>query len=202
MPRGYQAVLLFGPPGCGKGTQGKALDALPAFFHCSTGDIFRGLDPDSEHGTLFRQYATKGLLVPDDVTVAMWADFMRRQVADHKFDPAAELVLLDGVPRSVEQARMLDEHIEPLKIIDFVCSDEKQLVERIRNRALSSGRADDSDVSTIRRRLEVYHEQTAPLLDHYPSDIVAAVDCLPPAGEVLQTVLNVLIPLSQTAARQ
>ena len=74
----YRTVLLFGPPGSGKGTQGKILGAMPAFFHCACGDVFRSLDPKSEMGVEFANYSKAGSLVPDELTVKLWCAGIER----------------------------------------------------------------------------------------------------------------------------
>ena len=100
----YRAILLFGAPGSGKGTQGKVIGAIPGFLHSSTGDIFRALDKTSEMGKVFLQYSTKGELVPDEFTINLWKQHMAKLVETKKFDPASSFVVMDGVPRNAKQA--------------------------------------------------------------------------------------------------
>src|SRR5678815_698710 len=113
----YQAVLLFGAPGTGKGTQGQMIGQIPGFLHSSTGDLFRSLDPKSETGKLFAEYGAKGLLVPDSFTIRLWTEHMNALVAAGKFNPARKLVLMDGIPRNVEQAKLLADVVDVRKII-------------------------------------------------------------------------------------
>ncbi len=103
----FHAILLFGYPGAGKGTQGDCLGSRKGFFHLATGDVFRSLDPDSEHGREFQYYAAKGLLVPDSLTMAIFRSYLHNQIAAERYQPEKEMLLLDGIPRSVELARIL-----------------------------------------------------------------------------------------------
>ena len=143
MPERYPTVLLFGPPGSGKGTQGKAAGTIPGFYHLSCGDVFRQLNPSSELGKVFMEYSKKGELVPDDVTVRMWQAHLDNLANAGTYNPSGSLLLLDGIPRNAPQAAMLDDHIDVLKIIHLVCSDEEAMIERLRRRALKENRLDD-----------------------------------------------------------
>src|SRR6201989_907852 len=97
----YRAILLFGAPGSGKGTQGRILGAIPGFYHSSTGDIFRSLDLQSEIGRLFWEYAGAGKLVPDDVVIRVWKQFIKGMEFTNSFYPETQILILDGLPRSV-----------------------------------------------------------------------------------------------------
>lgn len=190
----FKTILLFGPPGSGKGTQGVAIGTLPGFFHCSSGDVFRSLDPDSELGKVFRQYSTKGELVPDDVTIDICTDFLNRQVEAGKLDPTKDVLLLDGLPRNVAQAKALDGKIDVIKVVYLEASDTESLVQRLKKRALDSGRADDADENVIRNRMQVYTDETAPVLAHYDAGVIAKIDALPTPAEVMRSILDALIP--------
>lgn len=193
----YNTVLLVGGPGTGKGTQGKMLAAIPGFHHCSSGDIFRALDPQSELGRTFHQYSSRGELVPDELTVRMWADHMAKRVAAKQFDPASQILLLDGIPRTPAQAKLMDATVKVLKVIYLTCDDASVMVERIRKRALKEGRKDDADENVIRRRWEVYERETKPVIDHYPAKDIARIDAIGTPATVLLRVLQVLAPLQE-----
>jgi adenylate kinase len=195
MPERYRSILLFGPPGVGKGTQGKLLGQIPGLRHLATGDIFRSLDRDSELGRKFIEYSSRGELVPDDVTIRIWEDHVRGLIGSGRFDPARDVLVLDGVPRSVNQARALDPHIEVLKIIHLRSGDIDEMVRRMKRRAHMEGRHDDASESVIRRRFEVYEQETSPVLGHYPAEAAAEVDPIGPPMEVLLRILQVLVPL-------
>lgn len=157
-------VLLMGPPGAGKGTQAKMLEQGLGLPQVSTGELFRhNLKNDTELGVLARSYMDKGELVPDDVTIAM--------VKDRLSQPdAARGAILDGFPRTRAQAQALDGLVDELNgriaIVPHIKVSEDELVARLLKRAETDGRADDNE-ETIRTRMQVYHEQTKPLLDYY-----------------------------------
>src|SRR3972149_12161255 len=106
-----QAVLLFGPPGSGKGTLGKFLSSAGNHFHLSSGDIFRGLSPESPAGKLYHNYAGKGLLLPDEITIQIWHHFVHGLIATNRYFPEQQLLLLDGIPRTIRQAALLQKYI-------------------------------------------------------------------------------------------
>lgn len=191
----YKSVLLFGAPGVGKGTQGKILGSVPGFFHLSTGDMFRSVDPLSEMGKVFREYSIRGELVPDSVTIEMWRQYVLSLRATNRFKPYAELLVLDGVPRNLAQARLMDEHIDALHVVHLDCSNDAEMIERLKKRALREKRADDAKEEVIRRRLVIYREETRPLLEFYPKDHVTMVNALGTPAEVLAGVLKVLAPV-------
>ncbi|TVQ60239.1 MAG: nucleoside monophosphate kinase [Phycisphaerales bacterium] len=193
----YKTVLLFGAPGVGKGTQGKILGCIPGFFHLSTGDMFRALDKDSEMGRLFLSFSTKGELVPDDVTVELWRRYTAELVEKGAYSPEADLLLLDGIPRSETQAELMDEHIDVLRIIHLDCDDMDEMVARLRLRAEREKRADDTKEDVIRRRLSIYRAETQPVLAHYAADKRSAIDALGTPAEVQRRILDVLAPLQR-----
>lgn len=192
MSERFRTVLLFGTPGVGKGTQGKILGTIPGFYHCASGDIFRNIDAESELGRIFHDYSTRGALVPDEVTVRMWDQFMEDVGSRGDFDRATDLLLLDGIPRTTEQAKLLDPHIEVLKIVHLTCTDQETMVQRLRKRALEQNRHDDADENVIRHRWTVYERHTHPLLAHYKRSLIAKVDAMGTPAQVLRNVLDVL----------
>ncbi|QDU62254.1 Adenylate kinase [Planctomycetes bacterium Pan216] len=194
----YQTVLLFGPPGAGKGTQGRILGTIPGFFHCACGDVFRQLDIQSDIGRLFLDYSSKGELVPDEITIEIWARHIDNQVVLRAFKPEFDVLVLDGIPRTVEQADLLTKHIHVLKVLHLVCPDEEQMIERLRRRALRENRMDDAKESVIRHRWEIYQQETAPLLDYYGAGHIADIDAQRSPGEVLQQSLEILIPVQNS----
>ncbi len=191
----YKTVLLFGAPGAGKGTQGKILGQIPGFFHLSCGEVFRTLDIHSHLGKVFYEYSSRGELVPDDVTVKMWAENVRAQAILSLYKPHADLLVLDGIPRNRNQARLMEKYIEVLEIIHLVCPNKVEMMARLRRRALKENRIDDAREDVINRRWEVYEKETYPVLDHYPPSIIREVNAMGSPAEVLQHILEVVVPV-------
>lgn len=191
----FRAIILFGAPGVGKGTQGRILNQIPGFRHVSSGDIFRSLDPESPEGREVASYTNRGELVPDDVTIRIFHTMMRQSVEKGVYRPAEEILLLDGIPRTVRQAEVLAGSFSVLAVIEFRFSDEEIMVERLKGRALKEGRLDDADEATIRHRFDVYRQQTAPVLQFYPPELVRSVNADATPIEVLRETLDALIPI-------
>ncbi|MFP4145798.1 MAG: adenylate kinase family protein [Phycisphaeraceae bacterium] len=191
----YKTVLLFGAPGAGKGTQGRILGDIPGFYHFACGDVFRSIDIHSPLGRVFYEYSSRGELVPDGVTVQMWAENIRAHATIGNYKPRTDLMVLDGIPRTLEQAKLLEQHLEVLKVINLHCDDEEAMFERLRRRALKENRFDDADEKVIRRRWRVFEEETQPVLDYYPSELVVNVDSLGSPGGVLRDILEVVVPI-------
>jgi len=184
----YRAVLLFGAPGVGKGTQGQRLGHLPHFVHLSTGDMFRSLDTNSPLGKEVRTFTERGELVPDELTIRIFRDAVHRLVASHKFDAKQDTLVLDGIPRNVNQCRILDKEIRVVRVIHLVSSNEEAMVARMKKRAQLEGRKDDADEAVIRRRFDVYRRETEPVLSHYPSDLILEIDALGTPDEVAAAI--------------
>lgn len=191
----YRSILLFGAPGAGKGTQGKILGTIPGFYHCACGDVFRNIDITSDLGRQFYEYSSRGELVPDDVTVEMWARAIHAHTVLGEYKPHADLLVLDGIPRTRHQAELLEAHIEVLKVVHLFCGDEEAMFERLRRRALKENRHDDADERVIRNRWEVYERETAPVLAHYPKGMIVEVDSIGSPAHVLHDILDHLGPL-------
>jgi len=195
VPERYRTVLLFGPPGAGKGTQGNLLGRIPGFFHLSCGEVFRTIDINSELGRQFREYSSRGELVPDDVTISVWRENLEGQIKLHNFHPDSELLLLDGIPRNVNQAELMEAQLDVLLILHLHCSDMDAFVERLQKRAMKEKRKDDAKEEVIRRRLKVYEDETRPVLEHYPRELVREIDALGTPVAVLRRVLDELAPV-------
>lgn len=193
VPRKYNTILLFGAPGSGKGTIGKALGAIPGFVHCACGDVFRTLDLTSALGRVFVDYSSKGLLVPDDTTIDLWHESIDGFVTLRKFRPDSDLLVLDGIPRNETQARIMDAYIRVERVFHLVCSDEKLMFDRLRRRALKENRLDDASDEVIRRRWEVYKQESSPVLAHYPDDIIEEVEASGSPVKVLHDILGRLL---------
>ncbi|MEX0726274.1 MAG: nucleoside monophosphate kinase [Planctomycetaceae bacterium] len=188
------AVLLFGAPGVGKGTQGKILGQIPGFFHLSCGDVFRSLDIGSELGQKVYEFSSQGRLVPDEMTINIWRHGLQGQIALSSYKPREDLLVLDGIPRNVNQAKMLEEDIRVLRVIYLVCSDEIKMIHRIKRRAIHENRADDANEEVIRHRFDVYRQQSEPVLNYYPSELISRIEATGSPAQVLRDILDVLIP--------
>lgn len=164
----FKAFLIIGPPGSGKGTQSRALCKAASCFHCSCGEIFRGLEQNSELGRTIYTYTSRGLLVPDKITIDVWLDFITRCECQGKFDRRSDYLALDGIPRSANQARLLAAYVDVAAVIhlDGLCRTE--LLARLRKRAIEQDRYDDSQDETILRRLDIYEQESLELRSLYP----------------------------------
>jgi adenylate kinase len=187
-------LLLFGAPGSGKGTQGKMLGTLPGYVHISSGDMFRALDRNSELGKIFTEYSSKGLLVPDDFTIRLWRDHVAKLVSLGKVHPDSDIVILDGIPRNVHQAKMLESHINVIKLVCLrAVHNREEMIRRLKARALKDNRVDDANEATIRNRLDVYDSESRPVLAHYPKDLRIDVDALQTPIEVAHDILSAIL---------
>ncbi|CAB4531404.1 unannotated protein [freshwater metagenome] len=182
--------LLIGPPGAGKGTQAARLAESYGIPAISTGDIFRfNVKNETELGKLAKSFMDRGEYVPDSVT----NDLVRDRL---NMDDAAAGFLLDGYPRTADQVSeldsILDEHVTALDAVILLTADTDEIVRRLLNRAIEQGRADDTE-DVIRRRLEVYEAETAPLTSVYASrGLVIMVDGLGAIDEVTDRIVEAL----------
>jgi len=187
----YVTYLVMGPPGAGKGTQGKVLGTIPRFFHCACGEVFRSLDLRTPLGQKFVEYSSKGLLVPDDLTVELWRTKIKAEVLEAEFKPDIDVLVLDGIPRNVNQAKLMENLIDVRRVFHLSCPNRDELVRRLRKRAIKDNRFDDASEEVIRKRLATYEEETKPVLNFY-SGLVTVVDALQPPVKVLQDIVGVI----------
>lgn len=158
-------LILFGPPGSGKGTQAERLEEAYNLVHISTGVLFRSeMDEGTELGIKANEYMSRGELVPDEVTIGM----LKNKMLSHA---DAEGFIFDGFPRTAPQAEALDQllkemgqQIDALIMLDVP---EDEIVKRIVLRGKDSNRPDDSDPEIVRKRFQVYQNKTAPIYDYY-----------------------------------
>jgi len=186
----YQTYLLFGAPGSGKGTQGRTLGSIPRFYHCPCGDVFRSMDTRTRVGQAFLEYSSKGQLVPDDITVQLWKVAIDAAVEAHKFKPDIDALVLDGIPRNVAQATIMDELIDVKKVFHLSCPDREALFMRLKKRALKDNRLDDANDEVIKRRLALYEQESKPVLQYYSKDRITCIDASEPPAKVLMHILE------------
>ncbi|TFD70273.1 adenylate kinase [Cryobacterium gelidum] len=183
-------LLLIGPPGAGKGTQAERLALAFEVPAVSTGDIFRyNVTNKTELGLEVKSFMDAGAYVPDSLTNAIVADRLKETDAASGF-------LLDGYPRTTDQVAELDRLLEAegtkLDVVVLITADTDEVVARLLKRAAEQGRADDT-ADVIRHRLDVYAEQTAPLIDVYSArGLVVTIDGLGAVEEVTERILAAL----------
>ena len=188
----YNAILLFGAPGSGKGTQGKVLGNVPNYYHCACGDVFRNLTVESELGRTFIDFSARGELVPDEYTVKLWKQYMDSRKQTGQFQPDKDYLVLDGIPRNIKQAQMLNESLIVKGVFSLVCIDRSKLVHRLQRRALRDNRLDDANLDVIMNRLDTYERESKPVLKYYGDSLVHTIDATQPPIKVLHAILTKL----------
>lgn len=184
-------LVLFGPPGSGKGTQADLIVEKFNLLHISTGDLFRyEMGNDTALGIEAKSFISKGDLVPDRITTGMLENKMN-------LTPAPNGRIFDGYPRNINQSESLDkiledrdEHVTHLLALDV---DDEEIVKRILNRGKTSGRADDNDESIIRNRIKVYKSETQPVFEYYEAKGLAhKIDGIGSIEDIFQRILSKL----------
>lgn len=158
-------LILFGPPGSGKGTQAAKLADYFNFLHISTGDLFRSeIGNKTDLGLKAQSYISKGELVPDEVTIGM----LKKKLEEEQ---DFEGIIFDGFPRNILQAEALDDMLsesdQKISALIALDVDDEEIVKRILQRSQTSGRSDDADEAIIRNRIEIYKQETTPVFDYY-----------------------------------
>lgn len=190
----YDAILFFGPPGSGKGTQAKLLaEKYPKkYLHFSTGDMFRNLknDPAIANSEVGKKIVVLegGKLVSDDLTTELLFKTLEEYVVKGKYKPQEQTLLLDGIPRNVNQVSLIKDKINIIKIIYLYASDLNVFAERIAKRATIEGRKDDADKSIVLKRLQVYEQETFPVIQKYDSNLIIKIDALPTIEEIQKNI--------------
>ena len=184
-------IVLFGAPGCGKGTQAQRLKAHYGIDHVSTGEVIRDeIRRGTELGRSMESYIKEGKLAPDEIVIGMIANY----VAEHR---DAKGCIFDGFPRTTVQAEEFDKILAKnglkVDIMVDIHVPEEELVRRILLRGKDSGRADDASEEVIRGRLDVYHKQTAVVAEYYSAQgKYASVDVVGTMDEVFARIAEVL----------
>lgn len=179
-------LVIFGPPGSGKGTQSARIVEKYKLIHLSTGDLLREeMEKDTALGREVRKYIDQGLLVPDEIVMKELY-----QVATRYKD--APGFIFDGFPRTIFQAEMLDRQLQkrlaPITLVISVEVAEQELFRRMMGRAIDSGRSDDTE-DIIWRRIEVYNSQTLPLISYYKKQgKIVSIDGMAPVDDVFNNI--------------
>jgi adenylate kinase len=189
------AVLFLGAPGSGKGTQGKILGAIPRFFHFACGDVFRSLDTRTALGRKFVEFSSRGELVPDELTIDLWKAQIDNLADTHIYKPDIDVLVLDGIPRNLRQAELVDQYIEVQQIFHLSCPNRDELARRMRKRALKDNRIDDASDKVIDQRIATYEAETKPILAHYASERVTTIDATQPPVMVFYEIVRRIIEL-------
>ena len=158
-------VVLFGAPGCGKGTQSELLEKMFGLSHISTGEIIRShIKAQTPLGQQMAEYISRGELAPDSVVIGMVEEYLNQ-------NKGIKGTIFDGFPRTTAQAEAFDKLLESMgdsvDIMIYMDVPEEELVQRILLRGKVSGRADDASEDVIRNRIEIYNQQTAVVADYY-----------------------------------
>ncbi len=184
-------IILFGPPGAGKGTQSAKIAMDYHFIHLSTGQILRNLiDQGTVIGEVIRKYIDRGYLVPDDIVVRE----LFSEASKHKKQPG---LIFDGFPRTVTQAELLDQLLGdkgmPVSLVISLEVEQEELYRRIIGRSMDSGRSDDTE-EIVRQRLITYEEETLPLKEYYRSNgrliEVSGMSSIPEVYEEISRQIN------------
>jgi adenylate kinase len=191
MAEKWNAILMFGAPGTGKGTQSAALGRLPGFHHIEMGEILRAMGADTEQGRQAQSFMGRGELLPDELVVSIWRQAIARQEQEGSLQRGHDVLILDGIPRTIGQARMLAEDIEPLVMLDLTATDDQQIRARIERRAAQQQRLDDLYREAIEKRFELYRQERPALLEFYPDLIWVPIDAQ-------QSPLAVLLDITQS----
>ena len=171
----FKTFLIFGPNGIGKGTNAKAVGVLPGYLHFSTGDMFRALVARVKDGTASElelridKIMKSGGLVDDETTVNLARENLESAVGEGRFNPETDYLLLDGLPRNVEQAKMIEPFIEVCGVLHITAAREVA-VARITGRAQKEGRKDDQDAEAVGRRLDIFFVNAARILAYYDTN--------------------------------
>ena len=189
------AFIILGAPGSGKGTQGQILGKIPRFIHVPCGDIFRSLDTRTALGQKFVHYSSRGELVPDEITIELWKAQIDNLADTHMYKPDIDFLVLDGIPRNVQQAEILDRYLVIHQVFHLSCPNRDELARRMRKRALKSNRIDDASDKVIDQRIATYEAETKPILAHYPDEIITDIDATQPPVKVLADMISCITKL-------
>lgn len=187
-----RAILLFGYPGCGKGTQGQILAGLPGFHHVALGDILRRLTPANPLYPAIQERISQGNLIPDELALELFANHVKSLNV-----PESDYVVVDGLPRNRNQVDLLNRVVDVIKIFKLSVYDEKLVIDRLRRRAAAQNRPDDASDAVIQHRLEVYRRETESCTSAYPGTILTRIQANQPVFDVHLDIISALGKMRQ-----
>lgn len=194
----FSAILLFGPPGSGKGMLGKFLSQSKTQYHLSSGAIFRSLATYSPAGKLYYSYASKNQLLPDEAMVEIWKYFVQGLIATNSYYPESQDLLLEGIPRTVGQAKLLEDFVEVRHIIVLDIEENEELFRRASQQAWEERKEPALDYELHIERLAVYRANEEEILSHYPKRLISRIDA---HQKPLEIVRDVLVRLSHVLSK-
>jgi adenylate kinase len=187
-----RAILLFGYPGSGKGTQGRILSALPGFHHVAMGDILRGLTAAHPLHAAIQDQLRQGNLVPDDLVMELFGIHLKSLSL-----PATDFVIVDGIPRNRRQVELLNRLVKVVKIFKLSIYDEAIVIDRLRRRAAAQNRPDDASDEVIQHRLGVYRSETESCINAYPGTMLTRIQANQPMFDVHLDIISALGKMRQ-----
>ncbi|CAH64164.1 adenylate kinase [Chlamydia abortus] len=186
----FSSILLFGPPGAGKDLLGNFIAHGGSQVYVSLGDIFRCYPIESPIRQLFHKYAVSGSLIPDEDVVVVWNYYVQGLIATGKFLPDRQDLLISGLPRTVDQAKLLDSYIHVRHVIILEVHEEAQLLKRTQNSLYSKGRINEVGIEVLQKRLQSYQKDIDAIIQHYPIHKVSRISAEQKPMEVLRDVLS------------
>jgi adenylate kinase len=187
-----RAILLFGYPGSGKGTQGRILSALPGFHHVAMGDILRGLTAAHPLYQAIHGLLKQGNLVSDELVMELFAQHIASLGV-----PASDFIIVDGIPRNRRQVDLLNRIVDVIKIFKLSIYDEAVVIDRLRRRAQAQRRDDDASDAVIQHRLNVYRSETESCITNYPGTILTRIQANQPVFDVHLDIISALGKMRQ-----
>lgn len=193
-------ICIFGPAGSGKGTQARVLSSYSNIFHLSTGDLFRSMPKNHPFFALCSSYTSRGALVPDEEVMKLVANYIQGKIDTFAFDPSCDLLLLDGLPRNSNQAKILLDYVDLQATIELKITSIEELTQRLLQRAQQQGRLDDASETAIRNRLKIYSEETTQALDLMKEtcplniSVNGSMPCASVSAQVLNPLSSILRP--------
>jgi adenylate kinase len=182
-----RAILLFGYPGSGKGTQGRILSVLPGFHHVAMGDILRGVTPGHPMFDRVQSYLRAGNLVPDELVMDLFARYVEQ------LKPAPDdFLVVDGLPRNARQVQLINKIVQVVRIFKLSVYDENLVVERMKKRARAQGRTDDASDDVIQHRLGIYRAETESCIRAFPGTLLVRIHANQPIFDVHFDIIHAL----------